>query len=255
VVTEFESRLHPVAGHALVALYTFALDDALPVFRGWRNLNSQAPRQATFTAGVSDEGATVGAIWVGEPAAGRRLLPALRALGRPVATRELELSYLELQRIEDDIERHAVRRYSKGHYLPEFPDEAIEAFLLRGSPDGREAGLPNVGLQAHGGAIAEVGDTDTAFSHRRTLFEFGTSIGWTDPGEDEVRMAAARRSAEAIEPFASGVYVNALSDEGAEGVRRAYAPEQLKRLTAVKDRYDPDNVFHLNVNIRGSVGP
>jgi FAD/FMN-containing dehydrogenase len=172
-----------------------------------------------------------------------------------VTTRELELSYLELQRIEDEIERHAVRRYSKGHYLRRFPDEAIEALLLRGSPDGRGAGLPNVGLQAHGGAIAEVAAGDTAFSHRDTLFEFGTSIGWTDPAEDEARMAAARRSAAAIEPFASGVYVNALSDDGAEGVRRAYAPEHLKRLTALKDAYDPDNVFHLNPNIAPSQRP
>ena len=198
---------------------------------------------------MSDEGATVGAIWVGEPEAGRRLLPALRDLGRPVARRELEMSYLELQRIEDEIERHAVRRYSKGHYLRQFPDEAIEAFLLRGSPDGRGDALPNVGLQAHGGAIGDVAGPDTAFSHRDTLFEFGTSTGWTEPAEDDARMDAARRSAAAIEPFASGVYVNALSDEGAEGVRRAYAPEQLARLTTLKDAYDPDNVFHLNPNI------
>ncbi len=249
VVTEFEFRLHPIDGYALVALYTFRPEDALPVFRRWRDLNAEAPRQATFTAGVSDEGATVGAIWVGEPEAGRRLLPALRSLGHPVAQRELEMSYLELQRIEDELERHAVRRYSKGHYLRRFPDEAIEAFLLRGSPDGRGTDLPNVGLQAHGGAIAEVAATDTAFSHRDTLFEFGTSTGWTDPAENEPRMAAARRSAAALEPFASGVYVNALSDDGAEGVRRAYAPGHLTRLTALKDTFDPGNVFHLNPNI------
>jgi FAD/FMN-containing dehydrogenase len=73
---------------------------------------------------------------------------------------------------------------------------------------------------------------------------------WTDPAEDHPRMAAARRYAGAVEPFASGVYVNALGDEGEEGVQRAYGADKLARLGALKDRYDPENVFHLNHNIR-----
>ena len=95
---------------------------------------------------------------------------------------------------------------------------------------------------------------DTAFSHRETAFELGASTGWTDPGEDEVRIETARSYAATLEPFASGVYVNVLGDEGAAGVRRAYSAEKLARLTAVKDTYDPQNVFHLNQNIRPSSG-
>ncbi len=251
VVTEFEFRLHPVGRQALVAEYSFPLEQALPVLRGWRDLNAQAPRQATFTASVGgDDVATVGFVWVGDPERGRRLLPAMRALGRPVAERVVEPSYVELQRMDDTVGRHALRRYSKGHYLRRFPDEAIEAFLLRGTADGRRENLPAVGLQAYGGAIADVPDQDAAFSHRGTLFEFGAGTRWTDPAEDRARMAQARRCAAALGPFASGVYVNALSDEGAEGVRRAYPPEKLARLTALKNAYDPHNVFHLNQNIQ-----
>ena len=62
-------------------------------------------------------------------------------------------------------------------------------------------------------------------------------------------MGAARRAAAKLDPFAVGAYVNALSDEGASGVRRAYSEAKRERLTAVKDAYDPDNVFHLNHNI------
>ena len=62
-------------------------------------------------------------------------------------------------------------------------------------------------------------------------------------------MAAARRTAAALDPFASGAYVNAISDEGAAGVARAYPPAKLARLTALKDAWDPDNVFHRNQNI------
>jgi len=64
-----------------------------------------------------------------------------------------------------------------------------------------------------------------------------------------MRMSACRRYAAAVEPYSSGSYVNALSDEGAAGVKRAYLPEALARLTELKDRYDPDNVFHLNHNV------
>jgi FAD/FMN-containing dehydrogenase len=75
---------------------------------------------------------------------------------------------------------------------------------------------------------------------------------WSDAAEDETRMTAARRYGAAIEPFASGVYVNDLADEGDDGIRRAYGADKLARLTALKDRYDPENVFHLNHNIRPS---
>jgi Berberine and berberine like len=194
---------------------------------------------------------SVAFIWVGPPAEGHRLVPALRALGRPVTENVQEMSYVELQTREDDtVAQHTWRRYLKGHYLPALPDEALEAFVLRGAPDGTGPVMPSVGLTAYGGAIAEVGEDDTAFSHRHTLFEWGAGARWSDPDEDAERLRTARRAADAIQPYATGVYVNMLSDEGAEGVRRAYSEAKLGRLTAVKDRYDPDNVFHLNQNIR-----
>jgi len=92
-----------------------------------------------------------------------------------------------------------------------------------------------------------------AFSHRRTSFEYVAAVKWSDPGEDRPRMGAARREAAKLEPFAVGAYVNALSDEGALGVRRAYSEAKHARLTAVKDAYDPDNAFHLNHNIAPSM--
>jgi FAD/FMN-containing dehydrogenase len=247
VVTEFEFQLHNVGTRTLVAEYSFELENAASVLRGWRDLNAHAPRQATFTASIGRDGlCTIGFVWVGDPERGRRLLPALRSLGRPVAEQVSEPSYVELQTRDDTVGRHALRRYSKGHYLKEFPDEAIEAFVSRGGGDHR----PNVGLQAYGGAIDDVPDGDAAFSHRGTLFEWGAGTSWTDPAEDSDRMTGARRAAAALEPFASGVYVNALSDEGTEGVRRAYPAAKLTRLTAIKTAYDPHNVFHLNQNIR-----
>ena len=120
---------------------------------------------------------------------------------------------------------------------------------MRGTTDGHGERLPAASLQAYGGAIAEVADADSAFSQRDAAFEFVAAARWSDPAEDAERMSAARRFAATLEPFASGMYVNAMSDEGATGVARAYPPEKLARLRTLKRAYDPDNVFHLNQNI------
>ena len=274
VVTEFEFTLHQVGTAALLVDLFYAPADAPEALRRWRELIAKAPPQATFTAWVGTAGelpflapalwnrplASVGYVWVGDSDQGRELLPALRDGTPATAERVQELSYLELQTIDDDRQRPGLlRRYWKGHYLRNFDDAAIQAFLSRGGGDGDPARLPSGSLQSYGGAIAAVGDHETAFGHRDALVEFVAVAGWTDPSEDQARMAAARRYGAAVEPFASGVYVNDLTDEGQAGIRRAYGADTLARLTALKDRYDPGNLFHLNHNIRptvrGEAGP
>jgi FAD/FMN-containing dehydrogenase len=268
VVTEFEFRLHAVGTAALAADLFYRPEDGPRVMRRWRDLIADAPRQATFTAwaGTARDWPflphelhnrplmSVGYVWVGDPDRGRALLPPLRDVAPAVAERVDAMTYLELQRIDDDPQRHLLRRYWKGHYLRELDDQAIDAFLSGGAPGGDgdvdPLLMPSGSLQSYGGAIASVGRDETAFSHRDVLVEFVARSSWMDPAEDETRISTARRFAAAIEPFASGVYVNDLADEGEAGVRRAYGPEKMARLTALKDRYDPDNLFHLNHNIR-----
>ncbi len=246
IVVEFEFRLHSLGTRTLVAELTFPLDRAAPALRGWRDLAEEAARPATLTAGISGDTVTLGYVWAGDPEAGRAMLPALRSIGLPSGEVVRESSYLELQTRNDSIDGRAYRRYWKGHYLPGMPDGAIGALLDR---DPADATLPGLSLQSHGGAIADVDDDATAFSHRRTRFEYVAGAKWDDPGEDGQRMAAARQEAAKLDPFAAGAYVNTLSDEGASGVRRAYPDAKRARLTEVKDAYDPDNVFHLNHNI------
>ncbi|MGN9910099.1 FAD-binding oxidoreductase [Phytohabitans sp. LJ34] len=266
VVTEFEFRLHHTGTEALVLDLYYHPQDAVPALRLWRDLIPHAPREATFTAWVGTAGAwpflppalhhrslvSVGLVWIGDPDDGRDQLAAVRAAAPPAVERVRPMSYLDLQTMDDTQEGHYQRRYWKGHYLRALSDDAIDAFVGRGVPAGADddvALLPAASLQAYGGAIAELGSDDTAFSHRDVFVEFVASAAWTDPTEDERRIAAARRYGAAVEPFASGAYVNALTDEGAQGVRRAYGPAKLARLRELKRRYDPENLFHLNHNI------
>src|SRR5580693_4910996 len=119
IVVEFEFRLHAVGTRALVVDLTFPLDRAAEALRGWRDLAQDAPREATLTAEIGGDTVTLGYVWVGDPEAGRNLLPALRSIGTPDIEDVRELSYLTLQTRDDDVEGHEYRRYWKGHYLPE----------------------------------------------------------------------------------------------------------------------------------------
>jgi FAD/FMN-containing dehydrogenase len=249
VVVEFEFTLHPVGTRALTAELTYGLAQAAEALRGWREFAAGAPRQATPTAAIAGGAVVLGFVWVGDPRAGRALLTALREIGPASGERVRELSYLELQTRDDTLEGHRHRRYWRGHYLPDLHDRAIGALLDR---DPADELAPDVSLQAYGGAIADADHLATAFSHRDARFEYVASAKWSDPEEDTARMGAARRAAAKLDPFAAGAYVNALGDEGAAGVRRAYSQDKRTQLTALKDTYDPANVFHLNHNITPS---
>jgi FAD/FMN-containing dehydrogenase len=250
VVTEFEFRLHPVGTQAIVAYFYYELDEARTALQGWRELFPDTPRRATPVARVGrwDEFdgrpmASIGFVWVGDPDEGRQLLASYSRIGRPVSQQVDELSYLELQTGQDDVEEHAIRRYCKGLYLRDLPDPAIDAFLALGND------CSGARMTLNGGAVADVPAGTSAYSHRDALVEFTTSAGWTDPTEDDAKIGAVRKYAAGLEPFASGSYVNTLSDDDATSVRRAYSTADLTALAAVKRQYDPTNVFHRTHNI------
>jgi FAD/FMN-containing dehydrogenase len=263
VVTEFVFRLHPFGGRVLSVDFYYPASAGPEVLAAWRDFALEAPDQATPTAWVGTSAdwpflpaelhnqplVNAGYIWAGDPEDGRRHLAAFRSFGPVAAELVEEMSYTELQTGSDEPMRHGMRRYWKGHYFRDLAPAAIDSFLSRGGP-APEGGIQSGGsLQGYGGAIGRVGADESAFSQRDARFEFVVLAGWEDAAEDEVRISAARRFASAMEPHASGVYVNGLSDEGIDGVRHAYRGATIARLTALKDRYDPENVFHLNHNI------
>jgi FAD/FMN-containing dehydrogenase len=255
VVIEFEFRLHPVAGHALVVELSFDAADANEPMRRWRDLLPDAPRAANLTAdAVTVDGrpmVLIGYVWVGDPDDGLAYLLTVRSIVSPLEESVRPMRYLELQSIADDRHHHGLRRYSAGHYLTELSDAAIDAFLTRGvkAGDGIDWGRVAVGgFQAYGGAIGDVASEDSAFSHRDALVEFFGGQTWADPTEDTERMALARAFGAVLAPFASGAYVNVF-ETGEDAMRRAYGDATLARLAALKRRYDPENAFHLNQNI------
>ncbi|WP_020662372.1 FAD-binding oxidoreductase [Amycolatopsis benzoatilytica] len=264
VTTAFEFELHPVGPMVATGTAFYALEDGARVLRALRQFAEDASDETTWVASVWDAErdtpvpaehhgkpvVTLTFVHVGAVEDGLRLDRQLRAAASPLAETAGPVSYLDLQCGNDAGWRHGLRRYWKSHYLWDLPDAAIEAFLARGTTAGQ--GHPPItgSLQTRGGAVARVGEQDTAVGHRGAKFEFLTASNWTDPAEDDARRAHLRSFAEAMAPYSRGVYVNNLGIEGEDRVRAAYGEEKLARLVSLKRRYDPDNVFHLNQNIR-----
>ena len=217
VVTEFEFRLHQTGTQALSVEFDFPVPEAAPAVARWRDLNATAPRQATYVLTAAGGVVSLGFVWVGDPEGGREHARVLESIGRPL-----------VRRVDGAVLSGPAA--TRGQHQGPCAAAVLEGPLLpraaRRGDRGSAQPRPEVGasLQAHGGAIAEIPDEATAFSHRGTAFEYIGAARWTDSAEDETRMATARQSAARMDRFASGVYVNALGDEGEEGVRRAYPP-------------------------------
>ncbi|NKQ57808.1 FAD-binding oxidoreductase [Amycolatopsis sp. K13G38] len=264
VTTSFEFELHPVGPMVATGTACYALDDGAKVLRALRELADDAGDETTWAASVwdADQDAPLPAeshgkpvvtltfVHVGDVDEGLRLGRRLRAVASPLAETVGPVTYLDLQCGNDGAWRHGVRRYWKSHYLWDLPDAAIEAFLARGNSAGKGNSPITGSLQTRGGAISRVGEQATAVGHRGAKFEFLTASNWTDAGEDDTRRGLIRTYADAMAPYSRGVYVNNLGTEGEDRVRAAYGEEKFTRLVSLKRRYDPENVFHLNQNIR-----
>jgi len=103
------------------------------------------------------------------------------------------------------------------------------------------------------GVPSRVPENETAFSHRKTPFLLNIHTRWRNISDDERCLAWARELHDSTQPFAQGVYVNFLSDEGESRVKAAYTQEVWDRLVEIKTKYDPDNLFRMNQNIKPSV--
>jgi FAD/FMN-containing dehydrogenase len=266
IVTAFEYGLHSVGPEVIAGGVVHAFADAPEVFGFFSDYVAGAPDElsvvaSTFRAApptpvppeVHGELVTVLAVcWVGDPLEGERVLAPLRRFGRPLADLVARMPYTALQSASDASYPDGQRNYWKSHYVDEIPAAAV-ARLMEHAPR-MPSPLSSFYFQHLGGAIRRRGAEHAAFGHRDGVFDFTILTVWRDAADDGAQIAWARDLHAAMQPYATGVYVNNLGVEGADRVRAAYAPATWARLVALKDRYDPENVFRLNQNIAPSVG-
>jgi len=190
-------------------------------------------------------------VWLGDRAQGEELIKPLRNITESLGEHIAMNSWVAWQSGFDGLVGHGARNYWKSHHLMELSDECIDEIIRFAGklPSGEcEVFIPHME-----GVPSRVPENETAFSHRKTPFLLNIHTRWRNISDDERCLAWARELHDSTQPFAQGVYVNFLSDEGESRVKAAYTQEVWDRLVEIKTKYDPDNLFRMNQNIKPSV--
>ena len=261
IVTALEYQLHRVGPVVLGGMLLYPRDRASEVLRFWREFIAAAPDEVAGVCILNTvpdapfvpeqvRGRPVAAVvacYLGPPAAGEKVLRPLRGFGRPTADLIAPLPYTALQQLAAPSPELGDRFYATFDFLPELSDECIDVLAAQ-TP--RAGGLQAI-VVPFGGAVARLPEDATAFGHRSERFGLNILAQWADPGEDARHTADARTLARAMRAYTAGggVYLNGNSDDDPGVVKAAFGPTAYRRLVALKDRYDPGNVFRLNHNI------
>lgn len=267
VVSAFEYRLHAVGPAVLAGPVLYPSAAAAQVLRGWRDVVADLSEDVTTSAILGTAPAAplvpealhgrpivaIVALHAGSLRQGSDLVRPLREMAAPAADLLRPRPYRAMQSLFDAWWGRGVHTGMRSVFLRRLSDQAIDALVAVHAG----AASPQLELHLHqlGGAVARVGTHETAFSQRQAPFLLN-AVARSSRADDfarQVAWAAATREA-LVSDGASGAYLNFTGDTGEEHVRAAYPAATYQRLVAVKDRYDPDNIFRLNHNIRPSRG-
>jgi FAD/FMN-containing dehydrogenase len=261
VVVSLEFRLHPVS-QVTGGMAFYPAARGREVLKFYRDFMSCAPDELSALCNFLImppapfvpphlQGVPVVAIAVchaGSQDDGQRDLQPLSELGPPLLHRIRPMAYSRLQRMYDAAGTFGHKVYGRsGHFL-DLGDDAIDAIATHAT---RITSPLSIAMLCRlGGAVARVGEHDTAFGHRNAAFDLAINAVWTDADETPLQMRWTDEFWCIMRRFCSGVYVNELGLEGDERVREAYNPETYRRLVALKNIYDPGNLFRFNQNIK-----
>jgi len=261
IVTEFELRLHPVGPIVLAGLLLYPRSQAPEVCRFYRDFMTDAPREvggalvlmhappAPFVPPelVGRPAVAVIAAWFGDIEAGTSALAPLRAFGSPAADVVQPMPYCALQSLIDGANLPGRRNYWRSENLGGLTDEAIDATVACASTASSPFSV--MILQRYGGAVADVAEDATALGGRSSPWQYHCYGIWTD-ADDERHIRWVRATEQAMRPWTSGrVSLNFVSEVTDERVRSSFGPDKYRRLVALKDKYDPGNVFRMNQNV------
>jgi hypothetical protein len=235
-------------------LIAYPFGAAWDVLRFFRDVTASLPDEFTVFAGLihAPDGAKLVALAIchcGPLAAGESAARPIKRFGVPAMDTIGPMPYCQLNAMVDAAFPRGALNYWKSNFLSSLSDEAIrtmiDCFAKCPTPMGQ------LFLEHFHGAVTRVGATDTAFPHRSAGYDLLVLSEWLDPKDNDACIAWARDSYAALQPFlASTRYVNYLGDdEPSDAVAAAYGPNY-RRLQQIKAKYDPENFFHMNQNIR-----
>jgi FAD/FMN-containing dehydrogenase len=260
IVTQFELAVHPVGPLVYAGLIFFAAEhdaELLRLFREWApdvpdditaalNLTTAPPLPVVPEEWHGKKVIALIAVSAGPLDEAEAQFRSFREAAEPVADLLGPMPYTAMQTLIDPLWPKGIHAYFKATNLARLDDELIERLCSRHE----NAPGPQCEIHVHqmGGAVARVGEGETAFSERSMPFVLNAVTGWQDPGETEAHTQWARSVIDAATEASTGrAYVNFLGD--ADSARSSYGDETYVRLLALKREYDPTNVFRLNQNI------
>jgi FAD/FMN-containing dehydrogenase len=264
VVTSFEYRLHPVGPDVMFAFVLYPGERAAEVLRLGDEYTQAAPDEVSplgvlgrvqhadvFPAESHGQPyVALAAMYAGDPAEGERVLAPLRELGDPIADLSGVMPYCEAQAILDEDYPDGWRYYWKSVDLEELGDHVRErlAHHVAQAPSHHST----IDIWFHGGAMDRV-DPEAAAFGARPKYLIGVEASWEANDADDANVAWAREAVADLRPFSSGgSYLNfpGLFEEGEELLRASYGERNYERLVALKERYDPANLFGASGGIR-----
>src|SRR5262245_7171208 len=265
VVTSFEYRLHPHGPEVLAGLIVHPLSKAKEMLEGYRSITMNAPDELAIwfvlrkapplpflPAEVHGKEILVfAACYAGDIEEGRKAVAPLQALGKPIADVIGPAPFAGWQTALDPLLTPGARNYWKSHEFTRIDDGLIDALVDAASR------LPSdeceIAFAQLGGAINRKPVDATAYPHREVNWALNVHTRWRDPAQDQACIAWARKLFDDTARYGTGgVYVNFMPEDetATDRVRTgAYGPNY-ERLAKIKAKYDPNNLFRMNQNIR-----
>jgi FAD/FMN-containing dehydrogenase len=261
IVTEFKLMLHKIGPIVYGGQLAFPRFMAAQVIKGYRDFMETAPDDiggavALVSAPRMDpvpppvQGMPVVGIivcYTGNPDDGPEAIKPLLSLN-PVMNMCEPMPYLAVQDMLTESSPPGMRNYWKADMYPEMPDELIDKLAEATAQPPSEETV--VLFQPQGGQANRVDENKSALGWRGAKWSLHVLGAWTDPAKDDEAIAWVRRVATIGQPYAQkGTYLNYLMDEGEQRVRDSFG-DKYERMVALKNKYDPTNMFRLNQNIK-----
>jgi hypothetical protein len=253
IVTSFEFALHPMDREVIGGNITFPLSQAKQLLDFYSDYHMEAPDELSLDAGlysvrgVQGEFFIFGVCYSGPKNRAERILDRIRRAGKPVDDTVGPVDYVALQRSGDETDPRAVGSYTKSGFSAGLSPAFIDAILT-----GFEA-RPDRGtifaFQQAGGAINRIKPDATAFPHRDITLTPLLIVDWAIEKNPKADVDWLHQYWATIEPHIKGFYTNNLIDETQKQVDENYLGNY-PRLVALKNKYDPTNLFRLNANVR-----
>ncbi len=248
VATSFEYRLHPLNPAVIGGHVDFPAGQIKDAIEFYVHLITHAPRELSVDLSLAPNdddtpGAQIYVVYSGDAKSGEKVLEPLQRFGKPLKNTIRPQSYLAVQTWFDPPPVDPMHHYLKGGFVRDYSSGLIE-LLTELKPDKQT----HIYCQSANGAVADLPQTATAFSHRNVIANMMLGSKWNERSQDEPGRAAARATWSKLAPFTDGYYVN-LNDADPKGTDSNYGAS-FSRLAELKKRYDPLNLFRLNVNIK-----